>query len=134
MRKRLFWVLCSVFGLIIGAVLYGLYRQDTHVGKFVGNIFGISLPVDNGFSVCAAYYLPDYLWMFSMACALFAVRLPNGKQTICLCCLAILVGVAWELMQMWGVISGTADIHDVILYSMAVITAAIISTLKKRRK
>ena len=126
-------MLCSAFALILGAILYGLYRQDTYVGGIAGNIIGVSLPVGNAFSVCAAYYLPDFLWMFSMVCALFAVTLPEGSLTICLCCLAAFLGIAWELMQLWDFVSGTADVHDVFLYSMAVISAAIISSLKKRR-
>ena len=134
MKKRFFWLMCAAIALIIGAILYGLYRQDTYVGKIVGIALGKPLQVNSAFSACMAYYLPDFLWMFALVCSLLTVMLPRGKHMLFWCLFAFLLGTLWELLQLWGVVPGTADVHDVILYSMAAITAAIISSLKKRRK
>ena len=131
MRKRFFWLAFSLASLMVGAMLYGIYRRDTHIGGFVGHFIPATLPVNGIASAFLAFYLPDYLWMFSMSCALFAVLLPKGRELLFLCCLSLSIGVLWELLQQWEVISGTADIHDVIMYSMAVISAAIINKLRK---
>ena len=132
MRKRILLAVCSMASLSAGAVLYGLYRQDTYIGALLG-IFLPPLPVgERCFSSLAAFYLPDFLWMFSMSCALFAVLLPQGRAFLTWCILAFSMGATWELMQHFHIISGTADVQDVILYSLAVISAAITKKMIER--
>ena len=130
MSKRAFWILCSMLSLSAGAVLYGVFRQDTYIGK-VFDFFSDFSFVGGWLYAFVAFYLPDYLWMFSLTCALFATMLPCGKNLFFWSCVAFLFGAFWELLQLCHIVSGTADIHDVILYSLAAFSAAIIKILRK---
>lgn len=132
MKKRFNWILYSFLSLGIGALLYGLYRQDTYIGKLIGNIVQISLPISSAFSALAAWYLPDYLWMFSLTCALFAIMLPKGKTLLIWGGVSFFAGAVWEALQRMQIVSGTADLWDVFLYSMAVLSAAIIEITNKK--
>ena len=127
MKKRLLWLAYCVTALAIGALMYGLFRQDTYVGKIVGKVIGTGLPITGWFSGLCAWYLPDYLWVFSMTCALFSIMVPEGKQIILWSSLAFSMGLLWELLQISGAVSGTADLWDVLLYGFAALTAAIIA-------
>lgn len=132
--KRFWWLLYSLLSLGIGALMYVFYRQDTYIGGLIGEIISVSLPIHDIFSAFAAWYFPDFLWMFSLTCALFSIMLPKGKNLLLWCCVAFFMGALWEFLQWRDVVSGTADWWDVILYSMAVILAAIIEILFKKGK
>lgn len=134
MRRRLVWIFNSFLYLLMGALLYALYRQDTGIGKLFGAFLGFSLPVNSLFSKLCAWFLPDFLWMVSLICALFAVWLPTEKGTLFLCGLALTVGVLWETAQYYGVVSGTGDLWDVLMYGIAAVFAAIIKRKSKKEK
>ena len=61
MSKRVVWLSYSLVSLAIGAVLYGLFRCDTYIGRVVGSLIPLKLSTGSAFSNFAAYYLPDYL-------------------------------------------------------------------------
>ena len=130
--QRFRWIIYSFLALAFGAFLYGIYRQDTYIGGIISTVISISLPVDSWLSAFAAWYFPDYLWMFSMNCALFAIMLPKGKNVILWCAVALFMGILWELLQLWDFVSGTADLWDILLYSMAVFSAAMIALFIKK--
>lgn len=130
--ERFRWIIYSFLALAFGAFLYGIYRQDTYIGGIIGNLTSVSLPVDGFLSGFAAWYFPDYLWMLSMNCALFAVMLPKGKKVFLWCAVALSMGILWELLQLWGFVSGTADLWDILMYSMAVFSAAMIAVFIKK--
>lgn len=130
--ERIRWMICSFFALGLGALLYGIYRQDTYIGGIISSVISISLPVNGFFSEVAAWYFPDCLWMFSMNCALFAVMLPKGKEVLLWCAVALFVGVLWETLQFFDFISGTADLWDILMYSMAAFSAAMIALFIKK--
>lgn len=122
----------SFAALAVGALLYGVYRQDTYVGQYLGRVLQLRLYPNGVLSAVAAWYLPDYLWMFSMNCALFAVILPQGRKTLIWCGLALFCGVLWEVLQWCAVIPGTGDWWDILMYSLAVFMAAIINLSSKK--
>ena len=130
--ERFRWGMYSFFALAFGALLYGIYRQDTYIGEIIGNLIFVSLPTDSSLAAFAAWYFPDYLWMFSMNCALFAIMLPKGKNVILWCAVALFMGILWELLQLWDFVSGTADLWDIFMYSMAAFSAAMIALFIKK--
>ena len=133
MKKRLLWLVYSAIALVLGALMYGLFRQNTYIGKIVGMVIGSGRTVDGWFSGLCAWYLPDYLWVFSLSCVLFSIMLPKGKQIILWSGIAFSIGALWELLQMLEVVSGTADLCDIFLYGLAALTAAIVAKQKKER-
>ena len=130
--KRICWVIYSFLALGFGALLYGLYRQDTYIGEFIGDIISVSLQIDGFLSAFAAWYLPDFLWMFSLNCALFAVVLPKDREVFLWSTVALSMGVLWETLQLFGFVSGTADLLDILMYSMAAFSAAMIALFIKK--
>ena len=130
--ERFRWGMYSFFALAFGALLYGIYRQDTYIGEIIGNLISVSLPTDSSLAAFAAWYFPDYLWMFSMNCALFAIMLPKGKNVILWCSVALSFGVLWEVLQLSDLVSGTADLWDIFMYSMAAFSAAMIALFIKK--
>lgn len=130
--ERFRWGMYSFFALAFGALLYGIYRQDTYIGEIIGNLISVSLPTDSSLAAFAAWYFPDYLWMFSMNCALFAIMLPKGRDVLLWCSVALSSGVLWEILQFYDLVSGTADLWDIFMYSMAAFSAAMIALFIKK--
>lgn len=131
MKKRLFWLSLSGTALLTGALLYGLCRQDTYIGAFLGELLPIRISPQNPLYGAFSWYIPDFLWMFSLTCTLFAVLLPKGKKQILWCVISCLWGILWELAQGTDLTAGTADLWDVFMYIMAVFSAAMINNLKR---
>lgn len=135
LKYRIFWITLSSVACLAGAFLYGLCRPSTYIGSFMATAF--SLPLNTGGILYPffAYYLPDYLWAFALAGALHAVFLPIKRGSIAIALLTSSYGILWELGQFHGVVKGTADPIDNILYVLAALTAVSINILwNKRRK
>lgn len=134
MRKRFRWLLGALISLGVGAVLYGVYRQDTHIGGILRLVFRKEMPIDQPLAAFAAWYFPDYLWMFSLSCCLFAILSPEGESPVISSVIALSSGVIWELFQLFGVVPGTADLWDIFLYIMAVLSTVMITVFTKKEK
>lgn len=129
MPKRLKWSIVSICSLILGALDYMLYRQDTYIGSL--SIFP-AMPYHRGYGFFA-YHFPDFLWAFSLMFGLFAIFSPIQKNTISCLFITVAYGGLWELGQSLGLISGTADLIDVSMYVAAAISAVIIKYITLRR-
>lgn len=122
--------LFCLISLIIGCLLYILFRPNTYIGRiFTG--FGC---VDTVRQICSHYasdlfkfYLPDFLWAFSLGCGLISIQKPKIVGVVICSFCSFLCGFIWELLQYFHVISGTADIHDVIMYFLASAICIIIN-------
>lgn len=132
MSNRMRNILFSLTALITGGILYILVRPNTYIGGM--------LEIDKLRYWCSTYtidlfkyYLPDFLWGVSLGCALIAIYVPARKGVIIGSSLSLLCGCVWELLQYLEVLSGTGDIHDVIMYILAS-TVCIIINLKETKK
>lgn len=82
-------------------------------------------------------YVPDFCWMFSFviifSCTaknLFKTYYIPFSVTVC-----IFFSIAFEFMQKSGIIDGTFDIFDILVYAVAAISAALIlKNIDKRSK
>lgn len=129
MRTRLKWSIFSIAALLIGALDYALYRQDTYIGA----IFPLpALPFHWGYDFFA-YYFPDFLWALSLSFGLFAILAPNKNKTMLCSIITSAYGGFWELLQHIGLVSGTADWVDICMYITAVLTAVMIKYSILRR-
>ena len=134
MKKRCVLLVGSLSALVVGALDYGFFRQDTYVGKIVGRLLHIREMRDCFCYGLLAWYLPDYLWMLALALAFFAVTAPRRRHLWMWAVGLTLYGGGWELTQYFGIVSGTADRLDSLLYMMAVCTAVMINLLLTRRE
>ena len=126
-------ILLSIASLVLGAGLYALFRPTTFVSAFMGRISWVAelqtvlqfVPAD-----FLRYYLPDMLWAFSLCCCLQAIFLPDQLGTVICGVTAASFGVVWELLQVIGVVQGTGDGVDVVMYFLAAVASIFIN---KRR-
>lgn len=131
MSKRKKNILYSVLAVSIGVLLYVLFRENTYISKMFDLIPVVSdiqqrvnIQVPDFFK----YYLSDFLWGFALSCGLVSIHNPNRKGVIICAGMAFSFGVLWELLQSTGILKGTADIHDVIMYFLASLTSIIINS------
>lgn len=123
--------------LTVGGLLYILFRPNTYVGEIfdvpasLATICQVRLPYAYDL-LC--FYLPDFLWGLSLSCGLIAIHTP-GTKGIALCAGAsFLCGCAWEVLQFLHIVSGTADIHDVIMYLFASAVCIILNLKEIKRE
>ena len=130
MTKRKCNILLACTALALGGFLYICFRSGTYIAVLVDSIIPIGhlqtamLPL-----ACPllSYYIPDFLWAFSLCCMLIAVN-TNNLQSVLLCAgFTLFFGIMWELLQHLHILSGTGDIWDVFIYLLAAVLSAIIN-------
>ena len=124
--KNIAW---SIAALLTGAVLYILRRPDTYIGKIFSGHQNIDVLREKvaPFVVNLHCYLPDFLWALALSCSLHAVFLPKGKGVIVCAGTALAAGILWELMQVCGIVTGTGDGVDVLMYLCGGLVSVIIN-------
>lgn len=112
-------ILFGLSALMMGGLLYILFRESSHIGSFFSNSACVRMlrslmePLS---SDLAQFYLPDLLWVFSLSCGLLAIG-DDGERNIFWCgAVAFGCGCCWELLQFTGAVSGTGDGIDVLMY------------------
>lgn len=135
MSKQRLNVLIGTATLILGTLIYILFRSNSYIAKCFD---------DFEFVVCARrvlspyscdflkFYLPDFLWGFSLCCGLQAIHNPGVRGTIACGCIALFCGCIWEMLQYLRVVRGTGDVIDMIMYLFASFTSILIN-LKERK-
>ena len=122
MSERKFHLLLGCVALLSGAILYALYRENTYVGVLLDRIFKVSQlrNLCSGYG-CSffRYYFPDFLWGFAFYCGLCVIWQPRTAG--CWLCAggAFACGLVWEMLQYTGVLRGTGDVQDIIMYLFA---------------
>ena len=117
---------------MVGGCLYLLFREHTHLHRLIG----ISLPslADAPFfgDAFLRFYLPDFLWSYSLYCGLCGIICPTGHRWIWPAISTFGLGLLWELAQYFSWVSGTGDVADVLMYGAAVAVAEIIFRRKRK--
>ena len=111
MNKRLLYFILSILCLVIGAGVYYFFKKDVLVYEA---FIGIKKMNTEGYSF--ANWLPDLCWEISFLFMLSAVwgnwrLVPNSIKIVTL---GLIVGT--ELLQMQGLLPGTGDIKDILVY------------------
>ena len=136
MSNRKLNVLSCLTALLVGGLLYILFRPGTYISSlfnrapYIIKLRQICLPYASNAS---KFYTPDFLWAFALGCGLIAICAPKKRGILLCSLLAFLCGVAWELLQYMRVFSGTSDICDIIMYALASALCIIIN-LKEIKK
>ena len=122
-RLRIF-VLRVVFPLIIGVIIYLLFRPLTLKGYDVFNlqIIGWIKEIQENYinlrdiiPIWIIYTLPDGLWIFSFTSAMLLL-VENKKQQVVFSIIPIAMAVFHELSQLMIHNYGTFDLLDLITY------------------
>ena len=111
MNKRLLYFLLSILCLVIGVGVYYFFKKDILVYE---SFIGIKKSNIQGYSF--ANWLPDLCWETSFLFMLSAVwgnwrLVPNSIKIVTL---GLIIGT--ELLQMQGLLPGTGDIKDILVY------------------
>ena len=129
-KKKIILCIGCIFSLFLGAVIYALLREEAYISQIVAVYVDLSrvknafILLDNDF---VKYYLPDYLWAFSLCCGILIISNPTSKkEVLCYSSITFWVGTLYEILQKVKLIGGTGDVIDIILYFLAALTVSII--------
>ena len=111
MNKRLLYFLLSILCLVIGVGVYYFFKKDVLVYEA---FIGLQKMNTGGYNF--TNWLPDLCWEISFLFMLSAVwgnwrLVPNSIKIVAL---SLIIGT--ELLQMLGVLPGTGDIKDILVY------------------
>lgn len=130
-KKRIALMLISISSLFVGLMIYLVFRQNTylHCYFFAEFCSYAYLNVErNWITDFIRYYLPDFLWAFSFGAALTAVSYSHNRIVLILfSAVSFLIGVLFEFVQYFGIVNGTFDYFDVLMYAVAALTCAAIN-------
>jgi len=120
--------------LFIGGLIYIVFRSDLlmfrwfdHLGlsELVDDIKIFTSPIAQYLPDWIIYSLPDSLWIYSFTSVNQILWKDNKQVMNFIFFTSIMLGCGAELMQEWGLLSGTFDWMDFILCLLAVIFSII---------
>ena len=134
MSNRLFYAVLSVASLLLGGILYLLFRENTYISALLKDftvleeIRGNLRFIENDF---IKYYFPDFLWSFSLAFGLLTIFDCNFRSIVICSEISFFCGLFWEIFQFLNIVSGTGDLFDIAMYLTAAVCVVVIC-LKRR--
>lgn len=127
-------ILFCTGGLVVGGVVYLLFREGSYLSHSFNGAPLLSV-VRNMFKGTAgiyiSFYLPDFLWAFSLGCGIQAINLPKSMGIYAAGAVAFACGLVWEILQWASVVSGTGDYWDILMYFLGSVLAILVN---KRRE
>ena len=129
MNKRLLYFLLSIVCLVIGVGVYYFFKKDVLVYEA---FIGIKKMNTEGYSF--ANWLPDLCWEISFLFMLSAVwgnwrLVPNSIKIVTL---SLIIGT--ELLQMCGLLPGTGDIKDILVYFIGFSIFTLLFLIKRTNR
>lgn len=135
MSKRRRNILLCVGGLMVGGVVYILFRENAYISELFNElplILFIRSALGSRIGIWISFYLPDCLWGFSLACGIQAICQPKRGGLFISAFTAFVCGLIWELLQWGNLVSGTGDLWDVLMYFLGS-TLTIFINIKERK-
>lgn len=135
-------IIGHVFTLLLGGLIYILFRQDTlkmfswfdniNVSAAISELRLCTVPLSGHFPNWFLYSLPDGLWLFSYLSVLLVVW-DNviSKHNIHWLLLVPMVAIFSEIGQLFEIVPGTFDIFDLIFYLLGTVLPILIFTNSK---
>ena len=136
MTTRFFSALQAVGSLILGFLLYVLFRENTFFHSLFG-LEGIFVSVQVPFGGLLRYYFPDFLWAYSLCCSLMTLYPQKDFRFFCpIPWVTFGTGLAFETAQFFHLVRGTGDLADILLYLSAAFAAygSILQHQNKEKK
>ena len=129
MNKRLLYFLLSILCLIIGVGVYYFFKKDILVYEAFIGIKKINIE-----AYSFANWLPDLCWEISFLFMLSAVwgnwrLVPNSIKIVTL---SLIIGT--ELLQMQGLLPGTGDIKDILVYFIGFSIFTLLFYIKRTKQ
>ena len=133
-KNRQKFTFFSLASLILGVFIYLILRNDTYFHAYISEDIKsfFYIQTDKNFFIdFLKYYFIDFLWGLSLVSALNAVSLLNNKKSILINSIfTIFSGLLFELLQLSGIVNGTFDFIDILMYAVAASIVAVININK----
>ena len=135
-------IIGHIFTLLLGGLIYVLFRQDTlkmfswfddiNISAAISELRFHTVPLSGHFPNWFLYSLPDGLWLFSYLSVLLVVW-DNviSKHNIHWLLLVPMVAIFSEIGQLFEIVSGTFDISDLLFYLFGTVLPILIFTNSK---
>ncbi len=111
-----------------------VFRNNTYIHSIISieliNISGLNFFGDS----FVRYYLPDFLWGYSLAMAFYGLFLPKLKSSFCIVVIVVLAGISWELLQFIKPEFGTFDLLDCLMYLVSALISNYIYFIGEKKK
>ena len=127
--QKLKYFLLGLVAIVLGLLIYLIFRPNTYVSVSMKMFLKIDMPVEfSNYNVpFLKYYFADYLWAFAFSCWLRCILFDVRKRDDLCFFIVGITGILYEFMQFFGVVSGTGDIYDCLLYLLAGWTVNILN-------
>ena len=130
-RIKMIWL--SLISLSLGGIIYIFSRPNVYISKIIIDMLNIG--EDCSFvPPVISFYVPDFLWASALCSGLFAAYPLRTKNGWIWGAVTTLYGIVWEILQFFMIVSGTADIVDVLLYLTAAVVVVMINFYLEMRK
>lgn len=125
-KKKVILLIISLAMLLLGLLLYLLLNSKAYISNILLQIIPIrTITKDSLVISILRGYGADLLWSASFTLIIQFIVWAEKKKTIFLVFCSLL-GIVYELMQCFGITTGTADIVDGIVYILGSVLAIII--------
>ena len=132
----------AVVSLIVGLMIYIIFRENTYISKIFENYMDFSYlrhcarALESNF---LKYYFPDFLWALSLDFWMHIIVSPKSRGSLACSAVSGGFGVFYEVLQYTGVVAGTFDYADIVMYLSATLLVSayyctLISQKKEKRK
>jgi hypothetical protein len=135
-KEGRFWTFNIACPILMGFILYVLFRPDTHISKLVYTYIGIEytgIPIFNVFTSFIKNFACDILWAYSLTFTVSLLLGQGKKQFKFSFVVCAFFEILMELLQMTQLIGGTFDILD-ILFEIMTTAIALLIIIKYRKK
>ena len=112
--------------LLIGLMIYAIFRPNSFIAGecylFIPKIFNSTQILKYEY---VSYYIPDFMWAFSICSSLIIIWRRSVKQ-VNLLIAAFSISCTFEFLQYFGFIKGYFDYYDLIMYLMGCVFCVLL--------
>lgn len=134
LRQKNILLCCGA--LVLGALVYILFRPNTHIAHFFDDMSVVTQIRREVIQLSRShfhYFVPDLLWSFALSCGIQAIcEFEKSKLYIC-ALVALSCGIVWEILQWHGIVSGTGDFWDILMYLVGSVLSILINVKGEER-
>ena len=131
-RNRIiaFYVMNIIFPVLIGGLIYILFRNDSYITLFLKSQLGISISVSGKLPLWlesfVRNYLADILWVSSLTYAIALISRQPKVNYIFILCVCVSFEVLIEVLQLCEMFHGTFDLFDILLEALAILATLFV--------
>ena len=126
MRRKVVVLIISIVLLVLGLLLYLLLNREAFVSRILLKIIPIQIEFSENIGTkILRGYGADFLWSVSFTMIIHLI-IWTEKKSLGFLLFCSLLGILYEIMQCFGITTGTADIVDVIVYILGSLFAILI--------